>query len=921
MAEMLSIKMSKFDNQPWGFRLQGGIDFCAPLTVQKVNGGSLAEKAGLRVGDALIRVNTTDIFQLRHKEAQDAVARAGNNFELVVSRGGGMPKTAVKPNDVLDNILPVAAPPAPVQQPLIHKSLNLTAKPFVRCTYSPPTSVSYPDKKAKESSEFNNNNNNNNYLTSPPFSDKDYSLPNYVSSSYNSLPKCYGSVANDETNRAKELLTQQLAVMRIQPTLPPVRSANSTPLVSTPALPSSLTLNKCNSKTDGSGVKIVNRQFNSPMGLYSEESIAETLSSQAEVLSQGVLGVNFKKNDKTYDPGNSEVFKMIQEMDKAPKEPEPGIDIDPADASPAQKGLASRTIQSRTFQRIHQQALRSLETSSSSNPTSPILSPNTSMEERHQGFAHSATPTHKPMSFNSPVTMVANNFGGSALSPSAHHPPPVGGVRIFPAAPAPVKPQVKIDELFEQVESSNTISSMMSTIVSSSSSSVHQSASTITTIEETVAVTNEMTSDEPAAVYGPPPPAVKSVSFTPAARPSGGNNMPPANFSGNRVVWPPVASEPEETYRNVVSPAFAPPSAPLQQNTLGVVDSDGIPFVLDGFTPSPFAAPTPAVANVVEPPAPTPAVVAPVAELPVPTPVVEAPVRMPSPVASGPYPTLTGLKAGPSVLGYGGDDDGTTLVSKQTDIGQMQQQQHQHEPSNPGLAGFGSAAAVAASAAMAAQAQHQAPQLAPQPPKGAGSGIQSAPRRGKGVLNQQVAAGARVPVCSSCKAQIRGKFVTALGQTWCPNHFSCAMPDCKRELHDIGFVEEKKQLYCEGCFETHLAPNCSRCSKRVKGDCLNAIGKQFHPECFSCTYCGSLFGNSHFYLEDGLPYCEADWNELFTTKCYACGYPIEAGDRWVEAMNNNYHSQCFNCSVCKKNLEGQSFLGKGGRPMCKSHAR
>jgi hypothetical protein len=42
-----------------------------------------------------------------------------------------------------------------------------------------------------------------------------------------------------------------------------------------------------------------------------------------------------------------------------------------------------------------------------------------------------------------------------------------------------------------------------------------------------------------------------------------------------------------------------------------------------------------------------------------------------------------------------------------------------------------------------------------QPPKGAGSGIQSAPRRGKGVLNQQVTAGARVPVCASCKAQIR----------------------------------------------------------------------------------------------------------------------------------------------------------------------
>lgn len=46
----------------------------------------MAEKAGLRVGDALIRVNNTDIYQLRHKDAQDAVSRAGNNFELVVSR-------------------------------------------------------------------------------------------------------------------------------------------------------------------------------------------------------------------------------------------------------------------------------------------------------------------------------------------------------------------------------------------------------------------------------------------------------------------------------------------------------------------------------------------------------------------------------------------------------------------------------------------------------------------------------------------------------------------------------------------------------------------------------------------------------------------------------------------------------------------
>jgi len=107
----------------------------------------------------------------------------------------------------------------------------------------------------------------------------------------------------------------------------------------------------------------------------------------------------------------------------------------------------------------------------------------------------------------------------------------------------------------------------------------------------------------------------------------------------------------------------------------------------------------------------------------------------------------------------------------------------------------------------------------------------------------------------------------------------------------------------------------------VKGDCLNAVGKQFHPECFCCAYCGKVFGSGAFYLEDGLPYCETDWNDLFTTKCVGCGFPIEAGDRWVEALNNNYHSQCFKCSKCHKNLEGQSFFAKGGKPFCKAHAQ
>ncbi|KAI9576704.1 hypothetical protein GQX74_010686 [Glossina fuscipes] len=189
------------------------------------------------------------------------------------------------------------------------------------------------------------------------------------------------------------------------------------------------------------------------------------------------------------------------------------------------------------------------------------------------------------------------------------------------------------------------------------------------------------------------------------------------------------------------------------------------------------------------------------------------------------------------------------------------------------------------------------------------------------VVSQLVKDGKR-PMCCQCHKEITaGPFITALGRIWCPEHFICVNANCRRALQDIGFVEEKGDLYCEYCFEKYLAPTCSKCGNKIKGDCLNAIGKHFHPECFNCAHCGKLFGNTPFFLEDGNPYCEADWNELFTTKCFACGFPVEAGDRWVEALNHNYHSQCFNCTYCKQNLEGQSFYNKGGRPFCKNHAR
>uniref|UniRef100_A0AC35U5E3 LIM zinc-binding domain-containing protein n=1 Tax=Rhabditophanes sp. KR3021 TaxID=114890 RepID=A0AC35U5E3_9BILA len=178
----------------------------------------------------------------------------------------------------------------------------------------------------------------------------------------------------------------------------------------------------------------------------------------------------------------------------------------------------------------------------------------------------------------------------------------------------------------------------------------------------------------------------------------------------------------------------------------------------------------------------------------------------------------------------------------------------------------------------------------------------------------------RVPYCGQCKSEIRGAFVMTGGLTYCPEHFICANASCSRKLVDVGFVEEKGKRFCEGCFEKLIAPVCNKCAKPVTGDCLNALQKQWHPTCFACAHCLKPFGNTAFYMENGKPYCEVDWNNLFTTKCVSCKFPIEAGDRWVEALGASFHSNCFSCMACHVNLEGQSFYAKNGQPYCKLHA-
>uniref|UniRef100_UPI00398E8DAD PDZ and LIM domain protein 5-like isoform X3 n=1 Tax=Pristiophorus japonicus TaxID=55135 RepID=UPI00398E8DAD len=185
-------------------------------------------------------------------------------------------------------------------------------------------------------------------------------------------------------------------------------------------------------------------------------------------------------------------------------------------------------------------------------------------------------------------------------------------------------------------------------------------------------------------------------------------------------------------------------------------------------------------------------------------------------------------------------------------------------------------------------------------------------------MAEHIPAGNRTPMCGHCNLIIRGPFLVAMGRSWHPEEFTCAY--CNLSLANIGFVEEKGSVYCEKCYGQFFAPECSRCQRKILGEIINALKQTWHVSCFVCVACMQPIRNNVFHMEDGDPYCEKDYYDLFGTSCHGCDFPIEAGDKFLQALGHTWHDTCFVCAVCCVNLEGQTFFSKKDKLLCKKHA-
>jgi hypothetical protein len=116
---------------------------------------------------------------------------------------------------------------------------------------------------------------------------------------------------------------------------------------------------------------------------------------------------------------------------------------------------------------------------------------------------------------------------------------------------------------------------------------------------------------------------------------------------------------------------------------------------------------------------------------------------------------------------------------------------------------------------------------------------------------------------------------------------------------------------------------CARCGRWITGYYVQALGRNWHPDCFRCAACGNPI-EGQYAEHDGKLYHPHCHQERFGLRCAACGSFIDG--QYVEYEGRPYHPDCHKqwfgkrCAVCGEYIEGQYIQTFWGEAYCARHA-
>nr|XP_040143896.1 filamin-binding LIM protein 1 [Ictidomys tridecemlineatus] len=99
---------------------------------------------------------------------------------------------------------------------------------------------------------------------------------------------------------------------------------------------------------------------------------------------------------------------------------------------------------------------------------------------------------------------------------------------------------------------------------------------------------------------------------------------------------------------------------------------------------------------------------------------------------------------------------------------------------------------------------------------------------------------------------------------------------------------------------------CAFCHKTVSPRelAVEAMKKQYHAQCFTCRTCRRQLAGQSFYQKDGRPLCESCYQDTLE-KCGQCGEVVR--DHIIRALGQAFHPTCFTCVSCARCIGDESF--------------
>ncbi|XP_067380389.1 thyroid receptor-interacting protein 6 isoform X2 [Channa argus] len=181
--------------------------------------------------------------------------------------------------------------------------------------------------------------------------------------------------------------------------------------------------------------------------------------------------------------------------------------------------------------------------------------------------------------------------------------------------------------------------------------------------------------------------------------------------------------------------------------------------------------------------------------------------------------------------------------------------------------------------------------------------------------------------CARCGDNVvgDGSGCIAMEQVFHVECFTCIT--CHARLRGQPFYALDKKSYCESCYISTLE-RCSKCSKPILDRILRAMGKAYHPRCFTCVVCNCCLDGVPFTVDaTSQIHCIDDFHRKYAPRCSVCGKPImpEPGQEEtvrIVALDRSFHVHCYVCEECGLLLssegEGRGCYPLDGHILCKS---